>query len=73
MAKKKKAVLKVVGKPVAAVAVKPAEQPLPIPDLAQRVDELEGDLGRLATLLGSLSGEPIRSLAKEIVEKRQGK
>ena len=37
-----------------------------------RVTELEGDLLRLATLIGFTFGEPLASQAKEIAEKHQG-
>lgn len=64
---KKKAVLEGPAAPGKATA--PA---LAAPTLEARVAELEGDLVRLADLLGQQFGEPLASAAKEIVGKRQG-
>lgn len=41
-------------------------------DLEARVAELEGDLVRLAKLLGDVMGEPLASAAMDIAKKRQG-
>jgi hypothetical protein len=62
-----------------ALAVKPKKvlaAPKPELDLADvhaRLDEIEGDLVRLADLCGRIWGEPLASEAAEIVKKRQGK
>lgn len=40
-------------------------------ELSDRVTELEHDVAALAELGGRLFGEPFRSLAREIVTKRQ--
>lgn len=41
--------------------------------LVDRIEELEGDVRRLAQLIGSIYGEPFASHAAEIVEKHQGR
>ncbi len=40
--------------------------------LKARQTESEGDFARIVELLGGQCGEPFKSAAKEIVEKRQG-
>lgn len=41
--------------------------------LEDRVTELEGDIQRLADLMGKVWGEPMASAAMAIAKKRQGK
>ena len=58
-------------------AVLEGPKPLPKPapkalSLEQRVSELEGDLLRLAELLGKTFGEPLRGEALAIAAKKQG-
>jgi hypothetical protein len=61
-------------KEVAAPAAVPAKAAAPKKALTieERVSELEGDLARLAELLGKTFGEPLKGAALDIASKRQG-
>ncbi len=61
---------KTAKKAAPSIAVDPLRDLVKVND--GRLDEVEGDLARLAELLGQILGEPFASRAKEIVEKQQG-
>ena len=65
MGRKKKEATATVPKQAAVLAKQPIST-------EARVTELEGDLLRLAELLGKTFGEPLKAEALAIVQKRQG-